>query len=77
MEDKRINLITRVLLRIWISVEFPLRDGHQHMLPEQGKYLSREDIAVTGSLYQNPVIDSTCTVKLEFSSLGTIGFSME
>ena len=75
MEDKRINLITRVLLRIWISVEFPLRDGHQHMLPEQGKYLNRGDIVVTGSLYQNPVIDST--VKLEFSSLGTIGFSME
>ena len=75
MEDKRFNLITRILLRIWISVEFPLRDGHQHMLPEQGKYLNRGDIAVTGSLYQNPVIDST--VKLEFSSLGTIGFSME
>ncbi|MDN5217118.1 hypothetical protein QQ020_33915 [Fulvivirgaceae bacterium BMA12] len=48
-----------------------------NMLPEQGIYLKKGDIIITGSLYKNPVIDSTCAVKLAFSSLGDISFSME
>ena len=48
-----------------------------NMLPEHGTYLKKGDIVVTGSLYENPIIDSTSSVRLEFSSLGAIGFSME
>lgn len=48
-----------------------------NMLPDHGTYLKKGDVVVTGSLYQNPTIDSTCSVRLEFSSLGNISFSME
>ena len=57
----------------------PLNALHSlaNMLPKHGTYLKKGDIVITGSLYQNPTIDNTCQVRLEFSSLGTIGFSME
>ena len=48
-----------------------------NLLPKYGKYLKKGDVIVTGSMYQNPTIDSTCTVRLEYSTLGTINFSMK
>ena len=48
-----------------------------NILPKQGTFLKKGDIVITGSLYQNPTIDSTCNVRLEFESLGAINFSME
>lgn len=48
-----------------------------NMLPEYGTYLKKGDIVITGSVYENPTINSTSDVRLEFSSLGTINFSMK
>jgi len=48
-----------------------------NMLPKYGTYLKKGDVVVTGSLYQNPTIDGTADVRLEFSTLGEITFSME
>lgn len=48
-----------------------------NMLPKHGMHLKKGDLVITGSLYDNPTIDSTCQVRLEYSSLGTINFSME
>jgi 2-keto-4-pentenoate hydratase len=47
-----------------------------NMLPEYGKYLKEGDIVITGSVYDNPTIDSRSDVRVEFSSLGTINFRM-
>ncbi len=47
-----------------------------NMLPKYGSYLKQGDVVITGSLYDNPTIDSTSTVRLEYSTLGTISFSM-
>lgn len=43
-------------------------------LPEHNKYLRKGDIVITGSLYQNPVLQGTGRVRIEFSSLGEINF---
>ncbi|WPP49725.1 2-keto-4-pentenoate hydratase [Catalinimonas niigatensis] len=48
-----------------------------NMLPQHGNYLKQGDIVVTGSLYANPTIDSTCQVRLEYNHLGNITFSMK
>ena len=48
-----------------------------NLLPKHGKYLKKGDVVVTGSLYQNPIIDSTSNVRLDFTNLGTIGFKMK
>ena len=48
-----------------------------NMLPKYGYHLKQGDIVITGSLYDNPTIDSSCQVRLEYSTLGTINFSME
>ena len=48
-----------------------------NMLPEYGYHLKKGDVVITGSLYDNPTIDSQCQVRLEYSNLGTINFSME
>ncbi len=48
-----------------------------NMLPQYGTYLKQGDLIITGSLYDNPTIDSTSTVRLEYSTLGTISFRMK
>ena len=48
-----------------------------NMLPRYGTYLKKGDVVITGSLYDNPTIDSTSDVRLEYSNLGTIHFSMK
>lgn len=48
-----------------------------NMLPKYGTYLKKGDIVVTGSVYDNPTIDGTANVRLEFSSLGSIHFRMK
>lgn len=48
-----------------------------NLLPKYGTYLKKGDVIVTGSLYTNPTIDSTAEVRLEYSTLGTITFSMQ
>ena len=48
-----------------------------NMLPEHDLYLRKGDVVITGSLYNNPTIDSTSQVRLEFSNLGTISFRMK
>ncbi len=48
-----------------------------NLLPKYGYYLKQGDIVITGSLYDNPTIDRSCQVRLEYSNLGTINFSME
>lgn len=48
-----------------------------NLLPKYGAYLKKGDVVVTGSAYDNPTISSTSDVRLEFSSLGVIGFHMK
>ena len=48
-----------------------------NMLPEYDQYLRKGDVVITGSLYDNPTIDSTSQVRLEYAHLGTITFSMK
>ena len=48
-----------------------------NMLPQYGTYLKQGDVIITGSLYDNPTIDSTSQVRLEYSNLGTISFRMK
>jgi 2-keto-4-pentenoate hydratase len=43
-------------------------------LPKHGNYLRAGDIVITGSMYQNPVLNNTGIVRLEFSTLGNIEF---
>jgi 2-keto-4-pentenoate hydratase len=45
-----------------------------NMLPPKGKYLRAGDLIITGSIHVNPVLDKPCSVRLEFDSLGEIGF---
>ena len=48
-----------------------------NMLPKYGNSLKKGDIVITGSLYDNPTIDSTSQVRLEYRTLKTISFSMK
>ena len=48
-----------------------------NLLPEHGKSLKKGDIVITGSLFDNPTINSTSNVLLKFSTLGEIHFSMK
>ena len=48
-----------------------------NLLPEHGQHLKKGDLVITGSLYDNPTIDSTSQVRLEYSQLGTITFEMK
>ena len=51
--------------------------GLINVLSENGSYLRKGDIVITGSLYQNPLIDSTSAVSVKFSTLGDISFKMK
>lgn len=48
-----------------------------NLLPQYGTYVKKGDIIVTGSVYENPTIDSAADVRLEFSSLENIHFRMK
>lgn len=48
-----------------------------NILPKYGTHLKKGDVVVTGSLFDNPTIDNTCQVRLEYSTLGNITFNME
>lgn len=48
-----------------------------NMLPKYGRYLKKGDIIITGSVYDNPSVDSTSRVRVEFSSLGSINFRLQ
>ena len=48
-----------------------------NMLPKYGTYLRQGDVVLTGSLYDNPTIDRTSQVRLEYRRLGTITFNMQ
>lgn len=48
-----------------------------NMLPKYGRYLRKGDIIITGSLYENPTINSAAKVQVVFSTLGTINFSVD
>lgn len=48
-----------------------------NILPKYGAHLKKGDVVVTGSLFDNPTIDNTCQVRLEYSTLDNITFNME
>jgi 2-keto-4-pentenoate hydratase len=48
-----------------------------NLLPEYDRYLKKGDVVITGSLYENPTIDSRANVEVAFGTLGTINFSMK
>ena len=57
----------------------PLHALHSlaNLLPQHGRHLRKGDLVITGSLYDNPTIDSTSQVQVEYLNLGTITFAME
>lgn len=50
--------------------------GLANVMSKYGEYLKAGQIVVTGSLYSNPTIDAAADVRLEFSTLGEIEFSV-
>lgn len=48
-----------------------------NLLPTQGRYLKAGEMVITGSMYQNPMLEGAAEVRLEFSSLGEIEFMSE
>lgn len=48
-----------------------------NMLPQYDLYIRSGDVVITGSLYQNPLVNSACKVHMEFKTLGTIDFSVK
>lgn len=47
-----------------------------NLLPKHNRYLKAGDLVITGSIYQNPTVESPADVRLEFSSLGEISFKI-
>ncbi|MFY0689194.1 MAG: hypothetical protein JXQ90_18635 [Cyclobacteriaceae bacterium] len=48
-----------------------------NLLPKQGRQLRRGQFVITGSLYTNPVLDSTANVQVVFDNLGEISFESQ